>query len=80
MLRMIGHAIMGLIIGIAAKLLLPGADPGGIIVTAIIGMVGAWLGGLLGHLFGWYKTGESAGLVMSVIGAMLLLLAYRFIA
>jgi uncharacterized membrane protein YeaQ/YmgE (transglycosylase-associated protein family) len=80
MLRMIGHAVIGLVIGIVAKLLLPGADPGGLLVTALIGMVGAWLGGLLGHAFGWYKQGESAGLVMSVIGAMLLLLAYRFIA
>jgi uncharacterized membrane protein YeaQ/YmgE (transglycosylase-associated protein family) len=77
---MIGHAFLGLIIGIIAKLLLPGADPGGVIVTAIVGMLGAWLGGLLGHAFGLYKTGESAGVVMSVIGAMLLLLIYRYLA
>lgn len=80
MLRMIGHAIVGLIIGIVAKLLLPGHDPGGFIMTAVIGMVGAWVGGLLGHLFGLYKSGESAGFVMSVIGAMLLLLIYRHVA
>ena len=79
MLRMIGHAIMGLVIGILAKLLLPGNDPGGFIVTAIIGMLGGWVGGLLGHVFGLYKQGEGAGFVMSVLGAMALLLAYRFI-
>ncbi len=77
MLRMIGHALLGLIIGIVARLLLPGPDPAGLIMTAIIGMLGAWVGGLLGHVFGLYKKGEGAGLIMSVIGAMLLLVIYR---
>jgi uncharacterized membrane protein YeaQ/YmgE (transglycosylase-associated protein family) len=81
MFSMIGHAVFGLIVGVVAKLLLPGHDPGGLIVTALIGMVGGWLGGVLGRALGWYGEGHpAAGFVMSVIGAMALLLAYRFIA
>jgi uncharacterized membrane protein YeaQ/YmgE (transglycosylase-associated protein family) len=80
MLHMIGHAILGLVIGICAKLLLPGHDPGGLFVTAIIGMVGGWLGGYLGRALGWYREGEPAGFGMSVVGAMVLLVVYRFIA
>jgi uncharacterized membrane protein YeaQ/YmgE (transglycosylase-associated protein family) len=80
MLHMIGHAVFGLIVGVIAKLLLPGHDPGGFIVTALIGMAGGWLGGMLGRVLGWYKEGHPAGFVMSVVGAMALLLAYRFIA
>jgi len=80
MLSMIGHAVFGLIVGVVAKLLLPGHDPGGLFVTALIGMVGGWLGGVIGRALGWYGDGHPAGFVMSVIGAMALLLAYRFIA
>ena len=80
MLSMIGHAVFGLIVGVVAKLLLPGHDPGGLFVTALIGMVGGWLGGRIGRALGWYGDGHPAGFVMSVIGAMALLLAYRFIA
>ena len=80
MLSMIGHAVFGLIVGVVAKLLLPGYDPGGLIVTALIGMVGGWLGGVIGRALGWYGEGHPAGFVMSVVGAMALLLAYRFIA
>jgi len=80
MLHMLGHAIFGLIVGIVAKLLLPGHDPGGIVVTAIIGMIGGWLGGWIGRSLGWYPEGHAAGFGMSVVGAMVLLLLYRFIA
>lgn len=80
MLSMIGHAVFGLIVGVVAKFLLPGHDPGGLLVTALIGMVGGWLGGVLGRALGWYGDGHPAGFVMSVIGAMALLLAYRFVA
>lgn len=80
MIHMIGHALFGLVIGVIAKLLLPGHDPGGVIVTAIIGMVGGWLGGLIGRLLGWYQEGHPAGWGMSVVGAMVLLLIYRFVA
>jgi uncharacterized membrane protein YeaQ/YmgE (transglycosylase-associated protein family) len=80
MLSMIGHALFGLVVGIVAKFLLPGHDPGGLIVTALIGMVGGWLGGWLGRTLGWYREGHPAGFGMSVVGAMALLLAYRFLA
>jgi len=80
MLSMIGHAVFGLIVGVVAKFLLPGHDPGGLLVTALIGMVGGWLGGVLGRALGWYGDGHPAGFVMSVVGAMALLLAYRFVA
>ena len=80
MLHMIGHALFGLVIGIVAKFLLPGHDPGGLIVTAIIGMVGGWLGGWIGRALGWYQEGHPAGFGMSVVGAMALLLIYRFVA
>jgi uncharacterized membrane protein YeaQ/YmgE (transglycosylase-associated protein family) len=80
MIHMIGHALIGLVIGIIAKLLLPGADPGGFIVTAIIGMAGGWFGGWIGRTLGWYSEGQPAGFGMSIVGAMALLLLYRFIA
>ncbi len=80
MIHMIGQAVLGLVVGIVAKLLLPGRDPGGLFVTALIGMVGGWLGGRIGRLLGWYDEGHPAGFLMSVVGAMALLLAYRFIA
>jgi len=59
---------------------LPGHDPGGFLVTAILGMLGGWLGGFIGRALGWYRDGHPAGFVMSVVGAMALLLAYRFLA
>jgi uncharacterized membrane protein YeaQ/YmgE (transglycosylase-associated protein family) len=77
MLHMLGHAFLGLLVGIVAKLLMPGHDPGGLIVTALIGMAGGWLGGLIGRWFGWYDKNHPAGFGMSVVGAMVLLLAYR---
>lgn len=80
MIHMIGQALLGLVIGVVAKLLLPGRDPGGLIVTALIGLIGGWVGGRIGRLFGWYEEGHPAGFGMSVVGAMLLLLVYRFVA
>lgn len=80
MIHMIGQAVLGLVVGIVAKLLLPGRDPGGLIVTALIGMAGGWVGGRIGRVLGWYDEGHPAGFVMSVVGAMVLLLAYRFVA
>ena len=79
-IQMIGHALFGLVVGLVAKLLLPGRDPGGLLVSALIGMVGGWLGGRIGRLFGWYEEGQPAGFGMSVVGAMALLLVYRFVA
>lgn len=80
MIHMIGQALVGLVVGVVAKLLLPGRDPGGILVTALIGLIGGWVGGRIGRLLGWYEEGHPAGFVMSVVGAMVLLLGYRFIA
>ena len=70
--------IIGLIVGAIAKLLMPGKDPGGIIVTMLIGVVGALLAGFLGRALGWYQNpGEGPGIIASIIGAMILLFLYR---
>ena len=79
MLHMIGHAIFGLIVGLVARFLLPGPNPAGLIVTAILGIAGGWLGGQLGRWLGWYKEGHPAGFLMSVVGAMILFFGYRLI-
>jgi uncharacterized membrane protein YeaQ/YmgE (transglycosylase-associated protein family) len=79
MLSILGWIIFGLIIGALAKLLMPGRDPGGIIVTIVLGIIGALLGGFLGRALGFYGPGEAAGFVMSLIGAMMLLLFYRLL-
>jgi uncharacterized membrane protein YeaQ/YmgE (transglycosylase-associated protein family) len=71
--------IIGLVVGAIAKLLMPGKDPGGVIVTMLIGVAGALLAGFLGRALGWYNNpGEGPGIIASIIGAMLLLLIYRF--
>jgi uncharacterized membrane protein YeaQ/YmgE (transglycosylase-associated protein family) len=79
MLHMIGHALFGLMVGLIARLLLPGQDPHGVIVTALIGLAGGWLGGFVGQQLGLYKQGQAAGFVMSVIGAMVLLVIARMV-
>jgi uncharacterized membrane protein YeaQ/YmgE (transglycosylase-associated protein family) len=71
--------IIGLVIGAVAKLIMPGKDPGGIIVTMLIGIAGALIAGFLGRALGWYHEGEAAGFIASVVGAILLLLIYRMI-
>ena len=77
MLHMIGHMVFGLIVGIVAKFLLPGNDPGGIFVTMLLGVAGAWLGGVLGQLFGWYQKGQPAGFLMAIVGSIVLLVGYH---
>ena len=79
MFSLIGMAIFGLVVGVIAKFVLPGKDPGGIIVTAIIGMVGSLVGTWIGQTFLGYRQGQSAGWIMSIVGAILLLLAYRMV-
>ena len=69
--------IVGLIIGAIAKLLMPGKDPGGWLVTMLLGIAGSLVGSYLGRFLGLYAAGEAAGWIMSVIGAMLLLFLYR---
>ena len=73
----IGWIIFGLVVGIAAKFLMPGRDPGGFVITAIIGIVGALLGGYLGRAIGWYREGDPVGFVVAVIGSIILLALYR---
>ncbi|PZR72221.1 MAG: GlsB/YeaQ/YmgE family stress response membrane protein [Chthoniobacterales bacterium] len=79
MTGIIGTLIIGLVVGAIAKLLMPGKDPGGCIITMLIGIAGALVAGYLGRLVGWYEPGRPAGFIASVIGAMLLLLVYRLI-
>jgi uncharacterized membrane protein YeaQ/YmgE (transglycosylase-associated protein family) len=76
----LGWILFGLIVGVIAKLVMPGKDPGGIIVTILIGIVGALLGGFIGRALNLYGPNEAAGLFMSVIGAVLLLFVYRKLA
>jgi len=71
--------IVGLVVGAVAKLLMPGKDPGGFIVTILLGIAGAFIASYLGQAVGWYKPGQSAGFIMSVVGAIILLLLYRLI-
>lgn len=73
----LGWILFGLIVGAVAKLLMPGRDPGGIIVTMLLGIAGALLGGFAGQALGLYDEGEAAGFVMSLIGAIALLALYR---
>jgi len=71
--------IIGLVIGVVAKLLMPGKDPGGCIVTMLLGIAGAVVATYLGQAIGWYQPGQVAGFIGAIIGAMLLLLLYRLI-
>jgi uncharacterized membrane protein YeaQ/YmgE (transglycosylase-associated protein family) len=77
MIWVLGWMLFGLIVGIIAKLVMPGRDPGGIFVTMLIGIVGAVLGGFVGRAIGWYQPGEPAGFFMATLGAILLLFIYR---
>lgn len=73
----LGWIVFGLIVGAIAKLLMPGRDPGGIIVTMLLGIVGALLGGFVGQALGMYGPGESAGFIMALVGAIVVLMIYR---
>jgi uncharacterized membrane protein YeaQ/YmgE (transglycosylase-associated protein family) len=72
--------IFGLVVGIVAKFLMPGRDPGGFVITALLGIVGALLGGYIGRAVGWYGQGDPVGFVRAVVGAILLLALYRMMA
>jgi uncharacterized membrane protein YeaQ/YmgE (transglycosylase-associated protein family) len=69
--------IVGLIVGALAKLLMPGKDPGGVIITMLLGVAGSFIAGMLGHALGWYEVGDGPGIIASVIGAVILLAIYR---
>ena len=78
-MSIIGMLVIGLIAGVVAKLLMPGKDPGGVIVTILLGLAGSVVAGFLGRSFGLYEPGQMAGVVASVIGAILVLGVYRII-
>jgi uncharacterized membrane protein YeaQ/YmgE (transglycosylase-associated protein family) len=71
--------LIGFIVGLVAKFLMPGRDPAGFIITVLIGIVGSVIATYLGRGLGWYQVGESAGFIAAVIGAMILLFIYRLV-
>ena len=73
----IWEIFIGLIVGAVAKLLMPGKDPGGFIITILLGIAGSLVATWIGQAIGWYREGQSAGFIMSVIGAVLLLAIYH---
>ena len=77
MFGVIGWIVFGLIVGVIAKLLMPGRDPGGFIITALLGIAGAVVGGFIGRALGLYGPGEAAGFLMSLVGAIILLFIYH---
>jgi uncharacterized membrane protein YeaQ/YmgE (transglycosylase-associated protein family) len=77
MLGLLWAAIVGLIVGALAKLIMPGKDPGGILITMVIGIAGSLVANLLGSTLGLYGPGEAPGFIMSLLGALLLLWLYR---
>jgi uncharacterized membrane protein YeaQ/YmgE (transglycosylase-associated protein family) len=77
MFGILGWIVFGLIVGAIAKLMMPGKDPGGFLVTMVLGIVGAVLGGYIGRALGMYREGEPAGFLMALLGAVLLLAIYR---
>jgi uncharacterized membrane protein YeaQ/YmgE (transglycosylase-associated protein family) len=79
MFSLLWTLIIGLIVGAIAKLLMPGKDPGGWIITMLLGVAGSFVASYLGRLVGWYREGQSAGFIMSILGAVLILFVYRLI-
>lgn len=73
----LGWILIGLIAGAIAKALVPGRDPGGCLVTLLLGVAGAVLAGFLGRSLGWYEVGEGAGFLAAIVGAILILFVYR---
>ncbi|MDB6168014.1 MAG: GlsB/YeaQ/YmgE family stress response rane protein [Verrucomicrobia bacterium] len=76
-MSVISMLLIGLVVGAIAKLLMPGDDPGGIIVTMLLGVAGSFVAGYLGKALGWYHEGDAVGFVAAVVGAIVLLLVYR---
>ena len=79
-MSVIGWIVFGGLVGLVAKFLMPGRDPGGFIVTIVLGVVGALLGGYIGRALGIYRGNDPVGFVMAVIGSIILLVIYRFVA
>jgi len=78
-MHLIWTALIGLVIGAVAKFIMPGKDPGGIIVTSLTGIAGSFIASYAGRAIGWYQEGQSAGFIMSVVGAIVLLGVYRML-
>lgn len=76
-MSILGWIVFGLAVGVVAKLLTPGRDPGGMIVTILLGIGGALVAGFLGRMLGWYGEGDPVGFIMAVLGAILVLFVYR---
>jgi uncharacterized membrane protein YeaQ/YmgE (transglycosylase-associated protein family) len=79
MFSLLWTALIGLIIGAVAKFFMPGKDPGGWIITMLLGIAGSFVASYLGRMLGWYREGQEAGFIMSVLGAILLLFLYRML-
>lgn len=79
MFALLWEILIGLVVGVIAKLLMPGKDPGGILTAIVIGIAGSIGATFLGQAIGWYKQGQSAGFMMSVLGAVLILWIYRLV-
>ncbi len=80
MFSLIGAIIIGGLAGAIAKLIMPGRDPGGFIITIVLGIAGALVATYLGQSLGWYGPNQSAGFIGSIVGAIIILVAYRLIA
>jgi uncharacterized membrane protein YeaQ/YmgE (transglycosylase-associated protein family) len=78
-MHLIGTIIIGFIVGVVAKLITPGKDPGGFIITILLGIAGSFVGTYLGKMVGHYQDGQTAGFIMSTIGAVILLGIYHMI-
>jgi uncharacterized membrane protein YeaQ/YmgE (transglycosylase-associated protein family) len=78
-MHIIWTLIIGLVVGAIAKLVTPGKDPGGILITALLGVAGAFIANFVGREAGWYHQGQTAGFIAAVVGAVALLLCYRLI-
>jgi uncharacterized membrane protein YeaQ/YmgE (transglycosylase-associated protein family) len=79
-MHILGMIVIGLIVGALAKLFMPGKDPGGIIVTILLGIAGSVVAGFFGRTVGWYRVpGQTPGIIASILGAMFLLLIYRVV-
>jgi uncharacterized membrane protein YeaQ/YmgE (transglycosylase-associated protein family) len=80
LMSVLGWIVFGLVVGIVAKFLMPGRDPGGFIITILLGVGGALVGGYLGRWFGWYHEGDPVGFIMALLGSIILLALYRMVA
>jgi uncharacterized membrane protein YeaQ/YmgE (transglycosylase-associated protein family) len=78
-MNILGVIVIGFVIGFLAKLLMPGRDPGGFIITILLGIAGSFVATYIGQHFGWYRQGQPAGFIAAILGAILILIVYRLI-